>query len=478
MQVNRVQQDYYSNKIARKRENVAFQKGTGVSIGDRITESLKGKNFIQRLKDLEWLKGEIGGILITAVGTGLVAPFPIAYNPFVKAPENATEEQIEDLQNTKKYTAMRQPISALLAILFQVSALKPIDMFLDNLFNKEEFSKYFHLHIDQSEINGKSYVEKLAKNDLKELKKNLSSEEYKELLKAKVKEIENSQIDKVAKSFQECGRIQIGDRFLDNKTLSELINSQVDSYIDDAQKLKIDNDLLAQFTERAKVLVDNENHLREIFKDIPQDAVQRKRFLTNLLSKETNPDVKVIIQEILDKPSEIQVSRVERTFTRISTIKKMCGGNYSYEGYRDAMIQRNAELDKIITKLKLNKIVDPKTVTDNGIRDALAKITESCSFNKNDSLLKSILQDTDTFNFDVEKLGQKIHKDITKKYKDLIKNKYKSVNQVIKILIGVFITLPITCNVLNWVYPRFMRIAFPELEGVKDKHNKKIKEDD
>ena len=45
------------------------------------------------MKSLEWLKGEIGGILITAFGTGLVAPIFIGFNPFVKAPKNATPEE-------------------------------------------------------------------------------------------------------------------------------------------------------------------------------------------------------------------------------------------------------------------------------------------------------------------------------------------------------------------------------------------------
>ena len=91
--------------------------------------------------------------------------------------------------------------------------------------------------------------------------------------------------------------------------------------------------------------------------------------------------------------------------------------------------------------------------------------------------MKSILHDTDTFDFNKESLSKKIHKDITKQYKNLLKNKYKGVNKLIKIAVGVCITLPITCNALNWVYPRFMRIAFPGLAGVKDNKNK-VKEDD
>ena len=111
------------------------------------------------MENLEWLRGELGGILITALGTGLVAPIFIAFNPFVKPKEDATPEEKEDVKNTKVYTAMRQPISALLAIVFQASILKSIDKGLDLLVNKKENAKHWNLHVDQSAINTKSYVQ-------------------------------------------------------------------------------------------------------------------------------------------------------------------------------------------------------------------------------------------------------------------------------------------------------------------------------
>ena len=202
-----------------------------------------------------------------------------------------------------------------------------------------------------------------------------------------------------------------------------------------------------------------------------------KNFLNNLLSKETVPEVKELIEEILARPEDIQANRIQRTLSRIDYIKKMCNGTYSEKAYLEAMSLRNGYMDEIITKLKLNKITDLTNISDNGIRETLEKITESCKFDVNNEKLKSILHDTDTFDFNKESLSKKIHKDITKQYKDLLKNKYKGVNQLIKIAVGVCITLPITCNALNWVYPRFMRIAFPKLAGVKDKKNK-VKEDD
>ena len=111
MKVDKVYQNYENRNLGKSSSkpqnyatyNVSFAKKPPKALSDRIMDLLPGKTAIKFMKKLEWLKGEIGGILITAIGTGLVAPFPIAFNPFVKAPKDATEEQKKDLENTKKY---------------------------------------------------------------------------------------------------------------------------------------------------------------------------------------------------------------------------------------------------------------------------------------------------------------------------------------------------------------------------------------
>ena len=91
---------------------------TGMSSVEKdMMNLLHHKKAIEFMKSFDWLKGEIGGILLTAIGTGLVAPIFIGFNPFVHAPKNATQKEKDDVKNTKQYTAMRQPVSAALAIL-------------------------------------------------------------------------------------------------------------------------------------------------------------------------------------------------------------------------------------------------------------------------------------------------------------------------------------------------------------------------
>lgn len=458
-------------------------KGKASSIGDMITDSLHHKNVLKKLKNLEWLKGESGGILITAIGTGCVAPWFIAFNPFVKAPKGASAEEKKEVKNTKMYTAMRQIVSMFLAIVCQLGLLKPIDKFWNQIINKKEYAEKLRFNIDQSELNTKPFIEQSVKKDLKSkgVKKPSFTEifsngwksykeknnKYKEQVKAEVKKVQDSQIDKVAKVFGETGEMRTANRALDHKSVAELLNKQIDDYVADAKLLKIDDKGLEFYSQRAKILMDNEEKLNQILKDAPDDKAQLKRYLEKLINEESNTDVKMLLKEILEKPEDIQKSRIQRTVERIKHIKQMCNGNYSEETYMNAMKERNKAIDGIIENLNSKKVTDTKNLSAESIKKTVKDIIESCKFDKENSLLKSILHDTDTFNFDEGKLTKKIHKDATKLYKKLIENNYKSVNQISKVIVGVFITLPITCNLLNWIYPRFMEICFPKLAGVK-----------
>jgi hypothetical protein len=147
----------------------------------------------------------------------------------------------------------------------------------------------------------------------------------------------------------------------------------------------------------------------------------------------------------------------------------MCGGKdkFSRDAYIDVMSKRNGVLDKIITRLNLDKIVDEKKATTEQIKDAISKFIKDSSFSKEKGLYHSILHDTKAFDFNKERLTEKIYKDIAKTYKQFVAHKYKGLNQIIKVAIGVFFTLPVTCTTLNKVYPKFMDLFFPALSGKK-----------
>ena len=462
-------------------------KGQGIDVTKFIRNNLAGKKFFNTFDKVNAIKGEIGGIVINSIGTGAVAPIVIGTNPFVKAPKGASEEEKKKVRDTKWYTAMRQPISAILAVLFQVGALVPINKWIDKLFNDPELAKYADLHINQSVLNSNMTLKSKAKAQLAKegIKKpafwsqdKQAKKDYKAQIKALADKIGAKQIDDLTDSFEQTGKIKIGNEYLDNKSLGKIINKQIDGYIGAAKELKLDNDKLTFYRNRSKVLTDNEDYIRQIFDENvlktkmknDTDYAGLEKYIKELLSKERKPEMKEILQEMLDRPEDVRLNRIHNTLNRIDSIKSVCDDNkYDIEQYFKSMTDRNAELNKIITDFTNAKKKKKKPIDNKLIKSTMDKIKKVCSYEEGNKFLKGILHDTDTFdsNSNIAKLSKKIHKDVVKGYKKFVSNKFTAISQIIQILIGVGITLPITCNALNWVYPRAMELFFPKLSGVK-----------
>ena len=65
------------------------------------------------------------------------------------------------------------------------------------------------------------------------------------------------------------------------------------------------------------------------------------------------------------------------------------------------------------------------------------------------------------------KNNQEIAEEVVTQIRENVEKNFKGFKQVTNILVGVFITLPLTCTALNWVYPRFMEVFFPNLANSK-----------
>lgn len=490
MKLNKVQQNYLPKAHPKSDEGTALQHRPQIKNGAapqftglKVKDILPYQKAFAAMKSKEWLKGEAGGILITALGTGIVAPVVMGTNPLVKAPKGATEQEKQEVNNKKWYTAMRQPISAVLAVLFQLGALKPIDRILDRKFNIAENSKFVDLHLDQCEINNKTFRERLVKAQFKDAGKTKPSifgiitkgykktmdarKAYKKEFEEAVENIENQQVEKVAQKFRQTGQIHIGERQLDNETLAKLVNNKIEDYVDAAKELKRTNDKITHYTGKAELIMNNKEAIIDMFKDLPADEKEAEVFIRNLSKKVTDPQLKEVINDVMNRSEDLWGSRASRTVERIDKITKICNGEYSMDNYIDAMAKRNAELDRIITKLELQKIKNPSAADTKAINETIKKVASLCRFDDNDELLRTILNKTETFDSDLNKLTKKIYTDITKGYKKLVEHEYKAFNQAAKVGIGVLVTLPITCTALNLVYPVIMDLCFPKLSGKK-----------
>jgi|GEM_PF-3948707 len=113
-------------KLANIDNSVAFKGGNQpVAASEDIIIKTFLKNNSRFGALANWFNkcaGEKTSIIINAIGTGLLAPLVIANNPLSK----------ED-KDTKVYSALRQPISAVIAIITQLAVCMKADKIIDKL---------------------------------------------------------------------------------------------------------------------------------------------------------------------------------------------------------------------------------------------------------------------------------------------------------------------------------------------------------
>lgn len=135
-----------------KKEELSFAQNP-ITIKERklliegIQREIK-KNEKELMKELPWFvrlsnmfkkdffKGDVANVIITGLGTGLVAPLMINYNPLSK----------ED-SDTKAYAAWRQPISAVIAVVTQVGITKQVEKTLKGMATEGRFGEKMNLRI-------------------------------------------------------------------------------------------------------------------------------------------------------------------------------------------------------------------------------------------------------------------------------------------------------------------------------------------
>jgi hypothetical protein len=149
-------------------------------------ELLKQSKSLKLFSYVSTNKGEILNNVVNAVGTGFVAPFFIAFNPLSK----------ED-DNTKKYSALRQPVSAIIAVAMQVGITLKIDKLINHIASlgkKEGLGKKFDLSIEPD----KNYLYSIIKKE----KPTLSKEQIWNEVKKKQQEIKKDVIAKIASKLK------------------------------------------------------------------------------------------------------------------------------------------------------------------------------------------------------------------------------------------------------------------------------------
>ena len=483
---------------------------------------------IKRLISLKWVNGEAGGIIINALGTGLVAPIFIAFNPLSDKDEE-----------TKKYTALRQPVSAVLAILIQLGLTKPLDILYDNLSNKGKLGD--HLGFNQSRLNSSSFM------------KRIKADKYpSDKLDLVVENARNEQVSNVAKELQKFGFIKnLNGTAFDNKEIISAALEALNARIEDAEEniISITNDKIAAKSKRAYLLLskdaNGENVLRKLCKELQtltsMDEVKKKveRWIEE--NAVNNPDLEEIANEFVRRDRLLDITeRAKKTMSKISDFENALANTQilrnnneflvsALNEYRNASQSRRSELLSEFTKIAtqngdkakfggLSQIVEilkgleeapNEKLLQSYLSKFMSRISEYRGAGDNleeiiriyqtgyytdekdaaiytKELLEQLKESGKTATENVKEFFASINKKLkinlfekeaVEKLRGKIERRVKGYTQITNILVGLLITLPITCTALNWVYPRFMNIFFPELANSKksDAPEEKVK---
>jgi len=241
--------------------------------------------------------GEVQNQLINACGTGLVAPLFIMYNPLS-----------DKDQDTKTYTAMRQPISAVLAVATQAAIVIPFNAMIKN----DADIGYLPMEYNRTLFPSDDFIEKLVKkeNPGKKFVKNKDVDELKDAIAAYKKEhyekplvemIENDKIvfnttDGKNKSTLEMPKDKFSDLF--KETIDEIINEE------QAEKVNTIQNKLPKKIERGIFYHTNSEQAMDIMRRLKTqidfgelDFEDNKQMLEDA-HKNFNKECKKIIKEL------------------------------------------------------------------------------------------------------------------------------------------------------------------------------------
>ena len=378
-------------------------------------------------------QGEALNIIVTAVGTAIICPLFIAFNPFSKEDEK-----------TKQYSAWRQPISAVIALATQLTITKWFNNWLTKAAstNNKDGSVRF-ARADLRACPHERYLKRIVKLEHPEYdKKQVAAEVKKRQITA-----EKEEVSRLRKSMK--------DKPIEYK---ELV---CQDYIDEAKK---------QFFKEFKT-VNQEEIEKKFGKPIDEIwSLKLNKHLDKMLeekAKSMGKDVQTLLNETAEK-------LVERDVTAETVAKKTIR----------FLIDKKASVTKAIETCTPENIA--QIIKDQGLEskfpdgikaDELAQDIHDKLEHIRDYESEKKLKDFKS----VKNLGT-TYEDILHnvKVKRLVKSRLSDSKRVFKTMntqIGLVVTLatlPFTCGFLNWCYPRIMEKIMPEMSAKKKNLEEKI----
>lgn len=468
-------------------------------------------NSIKRMVGIHEGMGEVQNQLINAIGTGLVAPVFIKYNPLSDTDKD-----------TRTYTAWRQPVSAVLAVCTQAAIVIPFN----SLIKKLSDVGYLGMRYNASLFPSDDYVKKLVIKETPE-----ASHYNKKQMKKAIDEYNKAHFAPKLRSMIENDKIVFNTT--DGRTAStlempkaefkKLFLETVDSIIAD-EKLDRDNLLEVQFKKKMQRSI--------FFKEHPEETrevlTRLQNKLTTLLTqtnfnadaanvtdanKQFDKECKQLIKELKKDPSKkgikdelikmVKEIKNKNTTSDTSTLRiiqdkvtKMLDNVVRMEGMKDSnaimsyvsevISRRTSAIDETIAPLQ--QIRERLAKGEISVKEAQEIINQAIS--SSEGAVKQKLRAQGVAEADIPKRAEWVEgsaarlrskvQSLSSCISDNLKKHVKANIDGYKRWTGLAVSLailPVTCWLLNRIYPWFMDKAFPELSNkaasAKEKKNQK-----
>ena len=410
---------------------------------------------VQTAKKLSNSLGEVQNTMINAIGTGLIAPIFIKFNPLSNSDED-----------TRTYAAWRQPISAVLSILTNVYlTVKPLDKAMENMVNRGVLSDEYNRTAFQDE---KFIAAELRKQHPEYSKAKIDDEVKIQVNKQKEKllnDIRNNETIEISKYKQQ------GLHKLEPQIFKNAVEGAIDHLIDSEKQEK-------------KRLLEEKNvyrvRRREFYRTNNKQTLDYVSEMETLLEESNLDKVKSALK---DKIKSFKGSKEKEELKLITEeVLGLAGGKIPTEDHQafiDVMKEKIQKVKDRAIAYGPDKMAD-KTAVENAVKDEMANRVAAIDRNitffeqmkaeiKNGKTGKEIearFTTEATTNKRLAKKGVIFAQRVADMYKQQIKGSIKCNKQIVGVIVGL-IAAPFSCELLNIVYPIFMDTFFPELSKGK-----------
>lgn len=400
--------------------------------------------------------GEIQNILINAAGTGLVAPIFIKYNPLSKTDED-----------TRTYSAWRQPLSAVLAIATQASMVAPFNNLISYMANVGRLPDPYN----KTNFQDDSYLEKM----IKKINPGIQKEQLAKAVEAEKTKQYNDLIENLRnKNAIVIKQYQSAPKHMDEATYKNLLIETIDTMLkEDKNKLAncgttkdkraIRSEFLRQHNEKTKgVLTEVDNNLKSMKTlDEYRDYLSSK--IKALKSENADEELIKMVKEVRDraniKPHEEKDEKALMSEMK-NKVAKMIKHTDTYANVlSEEEVLAHVEDSVKATQTSLNSSI--KTL--NEIKNDLTSGSELTLKEIEKKITQRIKEANITEDCSIK---TPFATKVIEKYKANVEGSLKGYKQFTGLIISLAV-LPVSCYLLNWIYPKFMDALFPNLSNKK-----------